>query len=300
MTGRVRVSRGPVSAARAGRQRREPCGARRRRCLSALLLLATVTAGCGREAVPAPDVVARIGSAEVRYVDFERYLAENSVEVDEEALGSPELSALFDQFLDEELLRRLAVDRGLATGTAGRRAARNRLLAGLLESEIDAEEVAAYYREHAAEFELPERVELRQILVEDREQAERARAEWVAGDAYEEIVLRFASDPDSYRTSEGRLARQELPPVFADTIFDLAEGQISDIVAADYGFHIFQVTRRLPAERTPLAEAEASIRRRLARGRSASELARLVETAAREYNVRVFARNIPFNYDGSH
>ncbi|HEX9671663.1 MAG TPA: hypothetical protein VGC93_19495, partial [Thermoanaerobaculia bacterium] len=74
-----------------------------------LLLLA---AACGREEPIGPDVVARIGGAEVRYAEFEQAVA-RTVGDDEGVLGSDVLSRLFDQFLDEELLARLAAERGL-------------------------------------------------------------------------------------------------------------------------------------------------------------------------------------------
>ncbi|MEE8138269.1 MAG: peptidyl-prolyl cis-trans isomerase [Thermoanaerobaculia bacterium] len=261
------------------------------------IALAAVVLGCGDGTMSAPDVVARIDGREVRYAEFELYLAENSVE-SEAALGSDVLSGLFDRFLEEELLRRLVVERGLMVENAPRRAAVQVLLAEQLAEEVSRERIEAYYRAHLDEFRAPERVELRQLLVEDRAQAELARSEWVAGRAYEEIVRRHAENPEAHRSSEGQLAREDLPPVFADTIFHLEVGEISEIVPADYGFHIFQVTRRMPAEVIPLEEVEGSIRRRLSGELADQEVGRLVDRARERYEVRVFKRNIPFNYAG--
>ena len=74
--------------------------------------------GCAGEESAAPDLTARIGDRGLGYEQFEAYLEENSVDPDF-GWGSDVLSALFDQFLDEELLRQMALDRGVATLESG-------------------------------------------------------------------------------------------------------------------------------------------------------------------------------------
>ncbi len=96
------------------------------------------------------------------------------------------------------------------------------------------------------------------------------------------------------------LSRDDLPPAFADRIFALAPGESSEIIRADYGFHIFQVTERRPAELVPLAEAEPEIRERLARERSQGAVEKLAAEALERYDVEVYRRNLPFNYQGSY
>ncbi|MFP5286624.1 MAG: hypothetical protein ACLGI9_12855, partial [Thermoanaerobaculia bacterium] len=67
---------------------------------------------CARPAPPPPDVVARIGDQQVRYSEFEEYVAQTAGDADG-VLASDVLSQLFDQFLDEKVLVRMAGDRGL-------------------------------------------------------------------------------------------------------------------------------------------------------------------------------------------
>ncbi len=259
------------------------------------LVLALLSCGEGR--LSAPDVVATIDDREVKYAEFELYLAENSVE-SAAALASDVLSGLFDRFLAQEQLHRLLLERGLVAEGAPRRAALQTALAGLLGQEVGGVQIESYYREHPEEFRQPERVELRQLLVEGRSQAERARSDWLEGVPYDEVVRRHASDPEAHRSSEGWLAREDLPTVFADTVFELEAGEISEIVPADYGFHIFQVTRRMPAELLALEVAEGTIRRRLSSQLADRELRRLWQQAGERHEVVVFRRNIPFNYAG--
>lgn len=259
------------------------------------LSLIALALACGGEEPAVPDLAARIGDRGVGYDRFEAYLEENSVDP-ELGWGSDVLSALFDQFLDEELLHRLAVDRGVADEVDGRRASVELLLGEEVEA-VDEVEVAAYYQRHRDRFERPERAWVRQILLPDQEAVDRALTELEAGASFDELAARLSQVPAGAIGDEA-LGREDLPPAFADAIFALEAGQISGPVATDYGFHLFQVLERSPAGPLPLAAVAAEIRQTLRRERAEQRLAEVVAEARRRYNVRVFGRNLPFNYQG--
>ena len=259
-------------------------------------------AACQQDEPPAPDLVVRIGEDEVRYGRFEEYVKRTAGD-GETVLAGDVLSQLFDQFLDEELLVRLAVDRGLAkdgTTAASRRRAVDALLAADLK-EPGAEEIAAYYQAHREEFARPERVRLRQILTEDRATAERALRELRRGTDFAAVARQLSRDPSAASGGfQGELAREDLPPGFGDVIFSLQAGEVSRLVPAEYGFHIFQVVSRSPAEIVPLEAAGPEIAERLRQERADRLLGELVGEARRRYNVEVHHRNLPFEYRGSY
>lgn len=271
---------------------------------SALLLL-LLAAACQRSEPAPPDVVARIDGEEIRYAQIERYV-ERTAGDGESVLVSDVLSQLFDQYMDEELLVRLAADRGLVqrgldATTASRRRAIDALLAAELEEGPDEREVAAYYESHRGEFTRPERVRLRQILTEDRATAERALRELAGGADFAGLARTLSSGPGAASGGyQGELSRADLPPAFADVIFSLRPGEVSELIPADYGFHIFQVVARSPAGVIPFAEARPEIEERLRQERADRLLADLVGEARRRYNVEVHARNLPFEYRGSY
>jgi hypothetical protein len=268
----------------------------------AALLLATMA--CGRPEPPAPDVAARVGDQDVRYSEFEDYL-ERTADDSDSVLGSDVLSELFDQFLDEKILVRMAVDRKLlrvGKGTSGTpREAIDALLADGLQKEPTDQEVAAWYGAHRQEFVRPERVRLRQILTDDRASAERALQQLAAGADFAELARRLSRDPSAGTGGyQGELSRENLPPAFADVIFSLKPGEVSKVVPADYGFHVFQVMERFPAGVVPLDEARGEILERLRQERADRLLAGLVREGRTQYNVVVHRRNLPFNYQGSY
>ena len=262
-----------------------------------LAVLAVALWGCRGGHLPAPDIVASIDRDEIPFAQFEEYLSRNSADPDA-ALGSDVLSALFDEFLNEELVMRLAVDEGLVDEGSGSREAAGALV-GRQSSEISDSQIAAYYTEHRADFELPERVRLSQILVEERERAEEALEAVRAGTPFAEAARLFSQDPAAQRGGDqGVLARQDLPPAFAEAIFTLDAGEVSGLVEAEYGVHIFHVVERRPRELVTLADAEPEIRYRLQRRSAEALLEEVVARARERYNTLVFSRNLPFNYQG--
>lgn len=262
-----------------------------------LVPLSVWLVGCGSP-IPPPNRVAEIDDRAISYVAFETFLRSNSVE-GAGVLGSDVLSSLLDQFLDEELLARLAFDSLGLSGEADAAMA----IQSLLESAIevpDEESVAEFYEQNLRQFDLPERLHLRQLLFTDRVTAEQVRDSWSQGLAYDGVIERLADDPAAHVGEEGAFSRRELPPVFADALFALGDGQISEVVPVDYGFHVFQVVRHLDAGVAPLEEVSLSIREELLRRRGERVLDQLVAEARERYNVQVFERNLPFNYRGQY
>ena len=296
----------------AAEKRRVGAGSSLALALGGLLLFAA----CAREShLPPPHAVAKLGERIVKYSAFERYLERNAgVAVREDGTGSPvtaqsagaltsaALSVLFDEFVGQELLVMLARERGVATDATDPDAAVGALLATRRVESPSPAVVAAEFARSQAELEQPERVHLRQILVDNRLLAERARRELRAGAEFDEVVARLTSAGESEAPAgadQGALARDELPPAYAELVFRLPDGGVSDVVAADYGFHVFQVVRHLPGHVPDLTEARQEITDRLIREAGDAALAELSAEARSRYTVQVYERNLPFTYRGS-
>lgn len=267
--------------------------------MALVAILLAMTACAPESKLPPPNVVATLGGRELPYADFEQWLEKNVGESGG-AIASEALSKLFDQYLEEESLAELARERGLARPAATAVEAVDALLAASPAPEPTAAEVAAELERIRPELERPERVHLRQILVEDRLAAERARRELVAGADFDSVVAKLTPPGGAPAgADQGELAREDLPQAFTAEIWALPDGGISRVVPAGYGFHVFQVVRHLPAESPTLASAEGEVRERLRRAAADSRLATLAREARSRYTVVVFDRNLPFTYGGS-
>jgi hypothetical protein len=249
-------------------------------------LLAAVALG-----LPACDggdpVVLELEGVRVRRSDFERHLAR----VEAQGLGPvPEEArpGLLDAFLEERALVIEARHRGeLPTdadpGDEARAVAR--LLAGAVRTpEVTDGEIEAFFRDHAAEFGIPETVTLRQVLVRTLSEAR-------------EVKRRVGRDPKVFDTVArslsvgveaaaggymGSFARGQLPPELEAVAFALPEGGTSDPVQTSLGYHVLRVESRQPGRAPTLEEDRERIKDRLARARRAeAERAFVAEVLAR-------------------
>lgn len=245
------------------------------------------------------DVAMRIDGEPVHYGAFETYLRAN---VDNPAgdLGPKALSGLFDQFLDERLLVLLATERGLVRPGVSQREAIAYLLRDQ-ERAFGEGEKRSYYQAHLGEFQRPERVRLRLILVYDKEKADQAMAELKRGEDFAQVAARFSQDPKAqYGGDQGLLSHEDLPPAFADTIFRLAPGEISRVVQAEYGFQIFKVEEKLPSATLSFEQVEPEIEQQMRRRALDETVASLLADARRRYRVELFPQNFPFDYQGDY
>lgn len=248
---------------------------------------------CWMDRPPSPGVAASIAGQEILYSEFERYVA-SSVGEPAAGLNSAVLSRLLDRYLEEEALLMLARDRGIE-GT--RRSIVEKLLAAEMESRPESDSPRDYYDAHPEEFHGPALLRLLQILVGDRETALAAARAIEAGESFADVASRVSTDPTA--VDQGYLALEDLPPAFAEVVARLDPGDTSEVVEAEYGFHLFLVTESLPERVVPFEEARASIEDQLERDASDETFGRLVEQALGRYDLVIHVQNLPFDYSPS-
>ena len=130
-----------------------------------------------------------------------------------------------------------------------------------------------------ARLEIPEQVRLSHILLATRnretdeelpqgeqkmklERAEKLLARARAGDDFEKLVMDFSEDRNLKQTrGEYKFSRDEpYVPEFKAAAFSLAPGQISDIVATTFGYHIIKVHERIPARKVGFEEIKNDLK----------------------------------------
>jgi hypothetical protein len=253
---------------------------------------------CRQPAPISADVAALIDETEVPYARFESFL-HGQVGEGAAGLDSQVLSRLFDQFLGEELLARLAAEERIAEPGAPGRDAVDALLASA--GEPTEAEARAFYDAHREQFRLPERVLLRQILVATGEQAEVARRRLQAGEPFSAVARELSADPSAEAGGlQGEITLDDLPGPFAQQVATLRPGEVGEPLEASDGWHLFQVDARLPERLRPFSEVSGEIAASLRRERGDALLARRLSEAADRYNVVVYAQNLPFEYQGDH
>jgi peptidyl-prolyl cis-trans isomerase SurA len=137
---------------------------------------------------------------------------------------------------------------------------------------IDHSEVAKYYQDHQDEFQRPEQVELREILISTKDKtpdeypALQKKAQGLldrvrAGDDFGQLAEHFSDGPTAKEGGDlgqpfqrGVLAKQ-----IEDQVFNLNKDQTTDVIQTQEGFLILQVEQRYEAGLQPLDKVEDEI-----------------------------------------
>lgn len=119
--------------------------------------------------------------------------------------------------------------------------------------------VVEHFESNRERYRHPERIVIRQIVVEDREKAGKLHAAIDAGEEFASVARANSLAPEA---KDGGLlppfGEGEMPEAF-DPAFKLRPGQISPVVESPYGFHIFVLVERLPARDVELGEVREEI-----------------------------------------
>lgn len=131
-------------------------------------------------------------------------------------------------------------------------------------------EVKAFYTDHPGDFEEPEKVHVRHILLmtidpatkqplpADQVAAKRKQIDDLlkrarAGEDFAALAKQYTEDTASKESGgEYTVAKGQTVPEFEAAAFALTDGQISDVVISQFGFHIIKLLDRIPAKKVGL------------------------------------------------
>lgn len=157
---------------------------------------------------------------------------------------------------------------------------------------VSDEQIRQYYEANTARFGQPEERNTRHILIavpadapEDevakaREKAERIVAELRKDPSrFAELAKAESDDPGSAAQGGdlGYFGRGAMVKPFEDAAFGLDEGEISDAVRSDFGFHIIQVSGVKPSSVRPLEAVRDEIEQELRRQEAGRRFAEFAE-----------------------
>jgi peptidyl-prolyl cis-trans isomerase D len=171
-------------------------------------------------------------------------------------------------------------------------------------AKVTDDELQGYYRQHAAEFRVPESVKVRHILIKlplpgpdgkvDAKQADAARAkaqdvlnQLHNGADFAALAKKYSDDAATAKEggSVGQLVQGSgTAPEIEKVAFGLAKGQPSDLISTSYGFEIIRVDEKTAAHARSLEEVRSEIEPIVAaqKGqRIAEQLAHTVESQAK-------------------
>jgi peptidyl-prolyl cis-trans isomerase SurA len=129
-------------------------------------------------------------------------------------------------------------------------------------------EIKARYQENATEFTNPEYVRISHVFIPVankseaeqaavREKVEKARSQLRSGElSFDDLVLKYSEDENSkfrggdvgFVTRNNQQVKSVYGNSFFDAIFELEEGEVSDIIESNVGYHIVKATEHEQAK----------------------------------------------------
>ncbi|MBN1592278.1 MAG: peptidyl-prolyl cis-trans isomerase [Candidatus Coatesbacteria bacterium] len=160
--------------------------------------------------------------------------------------------------------------------------------------EVTQAEIENYYQEHGEDFEEPEKVKARQILVKNGETAKQIHRFLTRRKrSFESLATEYSVAPEAARSGDlGWVKRGDLPPEIETPIFSLEEGKFSDVVETSFGFHIFKVEKVQEARMPPLEEVIDRVKTEAFDQKAEERLDEWLKELRKKWQLQVFPEEI--------
>lgn len=215
------------------------------------------------------EVLATVNGLQVGAEDF-KAAASRKVPSNGKALSTDEKGEVLDRLVDEKLLYLAALDQGLDQDPKVQKVMVNTLLreavyAKVKNSDFTDEDLQKYFDEHKDEFVVPEKVQIKRILVkvsdERPDDAAKAEAQRILGelegnvDQFKDLASKHSEDPYKRRGGDVGFVPKDGKPgldsAIVDKAFGLGVGELSDVFKTDEGYNIvLNANKRDKVERT--------------------------------------------------
>jgi peptidyl-prolyl cis-trans isomerase SurA len=280
------------------------------------------------------QVVATVGGDPISMKEFERYLSDNAGDdEDGEAEQANAIkSRLLDQMIEERILLRASQGLGVTVseseindylnqigvsegeaevaGGEGKEAFREKVRQSLVlqkvkdkavlsKVEVTPGEVDDYLKKQPDTARIPRSVVLRQILIDDKSQAERLSMQ-LSKDAgrFEALARESSVAPDKGQARA--FSEDELPGEIKDAVFKLAPGEVSPVLEYAGTFLIVQLVRKMDAQDADLREVKRRVQVDLFRKKGEQALERYIADLKKDTDIHVNRTILPFEYAGDY
>ncbi len=220
-----------------------------------------------------------------------------------------QMDQIRDRFESEEDFRNQLAQMNYSEETLEKEISKNlairKLIDGKFASKISVsnEEIESFYNDNKEEYEVPERIRARHILIRTdqeagdgkkakaREKIEEVKSKLEDGEDFSELAKEYSEDPSAESGGDlGYFSKGQMVESFDKAAFDMESGEISDIVETQFGYHLIKVEDRKQEGVQDLEEVEESIRENLEREKMVQELEPYIESLRQKYPVE---KNLP-------
>jgi peptidyl-prolyl cis-trans isomerase C len=136
----------------------------------------------------------------------------------------------------------------------------------LMRDKVGEKAVKAYYDDHIAKAEPETEAHAAHILVATKAEAQKVLSEIKGGKTFEDVAKSTSKDSSSQEGGDlGWFKKGDMVPEFANVVFKMKPGQVSDPVQTKFGWHVIKLLETRKSKKPTLDEAHDDIMRTLAR-----------------------------------
>ncbi|MDO5037135.1 MAG: peptidylprolyl isomerase [Tissierellia bacterium] len=160
----------------------------------------------------------------------------------------------------------------------------------VLESvQIEDQDIEDFYEKNKKLFEIPETAQASHILVDNEDLAKDIRAKLDEGAAFEDLAREHSTCPSKEKGGDlGLFYPGQMVPEFDQAVFSMEEGEISDPVKTQFGYHIIRLDHKFAEQKRTLDEARQDVRTELLRQKQQAAYQEKVDELSEKYPVKLY------------
>ncbi|MDQ0858987.1 peptidylprolyl isomerase [Bacillus sp. V2I10] len=160
----------------------------------------------------------------------------------------------------------------------------------LLEPEISIseDEMKTYFEENKESFAEPEQVKASHILVEDEATAKEVKEKLNAGEDFSELAKEYSTDTSNSEKGGdlGYFAKGDMVTEFEDVAFAMKEGEISEPVKTEFGYHVIKFEDKKAAAEAAFDDKKEEIKETLFDQKMQTVYTTWLEEKKDEYDIK--------------
>lgn len=199
-------------------------------------------------------LVARVNGKEISRQDVMKFLNDIGPQMAMQFQSPEGIQRVIDELVNQELLYLDAVDSKIEEDQEFKDVLENTRINLLKDyavnkiiSNADAtdQEVSEFYEANKDRYNQPETVKASHILVDNEDKAKEILTDLNNGMSFEEAATNFSSCPSKENGGDlGEFTRGQMVPEFDEAVFNMEEGDLSEPVKTQFGYHIIKVVNR--------------------------------------------------------
>ncbi|RII31216.1 MAG: peptidylprolyl isomerase [Geobacter sp.] len=129
------------------------------------------------------------------------------------------------------------------------------------DTQVSDADLKKFYEQNKDKFKTGDQIRASHILVKTEKEAKDILAQIKAGGNFEALAKKYSVDSSAAKGGDlGWFGKGNMVPAFEKAALGLKEGQVSDVVKSDFGYHIIKLTGKRAAGVRPFEEVKEQIK----------------------------------------